>query len=163
MSFTLTLPRVQPFTGLKRALQAAVAALPLAVLLVGSCDTSQLPFVYRGATESQRFIAALFPANQPAAGYVDRARDVVSATPSTLGLLTQKEIGYLYGTPTLHRRDAEAEVWQYKAEGCVVDLYFYGAKTPVAHMDVRRNGLPGRAEDCLKVISSSQNLFFKGA
>jgi hypothetical protein len=117
----------------RRLTHLVVTLLPLMVLLVGSCKTVQLPQGYSADNGPEQFRAALFPdrANfhgahyYPAAGYVSQAQTFVAGQPQSLMMLTQQEIGYLFGEPTLHRQDADAEVWQYKAGGCVVDFYFY--------------------------------------
>ena len=133
-----------------RITRLIVALLPLMVLLVGSCKTSQLPLAYGDNSSSEQFRTALFPDRvnfqgsnyYPAAGYVSRARTFVTDTPEVLMMMTQKEIGYLFGNPTMHRRDADAEVLQYKTNGCVVDFYFYNERgtrdpTQLSYVDLR--------------------------
>lgn len=129
----------------RRIVSLMIALLPLLMLLVGSCRTSQMTYLTDNAYESaERFQAALFPdrANfqgvnySPAAGYVAQARKFIEQAPQTMMLLTRKEIGYVFGKPDLQRRDADAEVWQYKAAGCVVNFYFYGDK-PMSFADIR--------------------------
>lgn len=125
-----------------------VALIPLAMLLVGSCKTAEMPGAYGGNSGDAQFRTALFPDRvhavageyKPAAGYVSRARKYVSAAPESLTRLTVEEVTYLFGKPTMKRRDAEALVWQYKARGCVVDFYFYQegpAPAPVSYVDFR--------------------------
>lgn len=46
----------------------------------------------------------------------------------------------LLGDPALVRRDGEAEVWQYRAAACVLDLFIYGQPKRVAHVDLRDRG-----------------------
>ncbi|MFH1158835.1 MAG: hypothetical protein V1721_08185 [Pseudomonadota bacterium] len=133
-----------------RITRLIVALLPLMVLLVGSCKTSQLPWAYGGDAGSEQFRTALFPDRvnfqgahyYPAAGYVSRARIFVESAPEVLMMMTQQEIGYLFGKPTMHRRDADAEVLQYKTGSCVVDFYFYnehGTREPtqLSYVDLR--------------------------
>lgn len=130
----------------RRALHLVMAMLPLLALLVGSCKTSQSTYLAGNAYESpSTFQAALFPdragfqgvSYTPAAGYIRQARGFVEDAPQALMMLTRTEIGYIFGKPTLQRRDADAEVWQYKTEACVVNLYFYGNK-PLSFVDIRR-------------------------
>ena len=133
-----------------RITRLIVVLLPLIVLLVGSCKTAQFPWAYGGNTGSEQFRTALFPDRMnfqgthyyPAAGYVSRARDFVEDAPEVLMMMTQNEIGYLFGKPTMHRRDANAEVLQYKTNSCVVDFYFYnehGTREPtrLSYIDLR--------------------------
>lgn len=46
----------------------------------------------------------------------------------------------LLGDPALVRRDGDAEVWQYRAAACVLDLFIYGRPKRVAHVDLRDRG-----------------------
>lgn len=163
----------------RRATALVVSLLPLLVLLVGSCKTPDTTHMSSAQTAPEQFQAALFPdrddknasSYHPAAGYVARAQAFLASTPERLAMLTRQEIGYLYGTPVLKRVDADAEIWQYKAEGCVVDFYFYDKgvgkeRSPLAYVDVRSGddlvrGTPIRDGDapkreqsrCLKSVS----------
>lgn len=112
----------------------AMALLPLAFLLVGSCKTAEGPETYGSAEVPALFRQALFPDSrmahaaedyQPARGYVARAQKYISGDPAALTKLTEREIAYLFGKPSLERRDADARIWQYRTDGCVVDVYFY--------------------------------------
>lgn len=162
----------------KRITRIGLTLVPLLMLLVGSCKTesAELNAVQAGVDYVR---AALFPDRvlaragdyAPAAGYVARAQSYVAGDPSILTRLTQQEITYMYGKPTMERRDADARIWQYHGDGCVVDFYFYDdAKHPnessVAYVDYRLKGdlVPGTpANDnrasmrhqrrCLKKIS----------
>lgn len=46
-------------------------------------------------------------------------------SPDRLIGLSDKEITKLFAKPSLKRREAGAEFWQYSGPGCVMDLYFY--------------------------------------
>ncbi len=131
-----TLMSVYGLTGVnaRRLARFALALLPLMVLLVGSCKTPEIQSRIVESTRSEQLRNALFPDRAshltdarytPAAGYISQARTFIADQPQSLMMLTQQEIRYLFGKPTLHRQDADAEVWQYKANGCVVDFYFY--------------------------------------
>jgi hypothetical protein len=121
----------------RRMTHLAVAILPLMMLLVGSCKTAQTTGAEGAYSPSQQFRQALFPDRaaapagdyHPAQGYVSSARAYIEAAPEKLNSLTQQEIGFLFGKPNFHRRDADAEVWQYKSGYCVVDFYFYNGQT----------------------------------
>ncbi len=50
----------------------------------------------------------------------------------------------LLGPPDYRRRDKPAEIWQYRNDACVLDLFLYsanGAPARVNHMDFRRLGI----------------------
>jgi len=48
----------------------------------------------------------------------------------------------LLGEPRLVRRDGPAEIWQYRASGCILDVFLYdaGADRTVRHVDLRGPG-----------------------
>ena len=117
----------------RRLSHLALALLPLAVLLVGSCKTYEGPSSYVSAEAPAQFRLALFPDSaeaqsddfRPARGYVASARKFVAGEPQSLTKLSEREIAYLFGKPSLERRDADARIWQYRTDSCVVDVYLY--------------------------------------
>lgn len=124
----------------RRIAQLVLTLAPLLALLVGSCQTARTHALSALAADGpSRFRAALFPVRAgheaPAAGYVSIARRFVENKPAALEMLTRAEIGYIFGQPDLRRRDGDADIWQYKAGACVVNLYFYGGSA-LAHIDV---------------------------
>jgi len=44
------------------------------------------------------------------------------------------------GEPALIRRDGDAEIWQYREDSCVLDLFLYGLDKTVEHVDLRNRG-----------------------
>ncbi len=149
----------------RRITSLVITMVPLMALLVGSCKTSQTSYlsddIYNGKTGAEQFQAALFPDMVsfhgmhyvPAAGYVSQARSLVEDSPQTLMMLTSDEVGYIFGKPTLHRHDADAEVWQYKTSACVVDFYFYGKKQ-LSYIDARlKDQTPASAREKSKCLS----------
>ena len=54
--------------------------------------------------------------------------------------LSAEEIAAKLGKPALIRRDGDAEVWQYRRVRCVLDLFLYGSKKQVEHVDLRDRG-----------------------
>ncbi|MEZ0225268.1 MAG: hypothetical protein ACAH83_11995 [Alphaproteobacteria bacterium] len=145
----------------KRITRLVIAFLPLMMLLVGSCKTSQTSGIENIIAGMDDLRAALFPDRviardvgeyQPAAGYVARARGYVEGKPESLTHLTEQEVRYMFGAPTMQRHDADARVWQYRSGACVVDFYFYDQpgvtnESAVAYVDFRlKNDLiPGSA------------------
>ncbi len=138
----------------RRVARLVVSMLPIIVLLVGSCKTSLLPAAYGGNDGSKQFRVALFPdqvnfkgmSYYPAEGYIARAQKYVSGAPDALNMLTQQEVTYILGAPAMTRHDADAVVWQYKSESCIVDVYFYKksgdhAPSAVSYVDMRPNSL----------------------
>jgi len=66
----------------------------------------------------------------------DRRRD---SDPKLLIGLTGAQIAELLGRPGFVRRDAPAEVWQYRGSDCVLDVFLYadGASARVQHVELR--------------------------
>ena len=170
----------------KRISRLLVAFLPMMLLLVGSCKTSEVIENIIGQNRVAQFRAALFPDETlsgdgvytPASGVVARARDYVENDPASLMRLTQAEVGYLFGKPTMQRRDADAKIWQYKTKSCVVDFFFYddkaiGGDAPVSYVDfrlkadlepgsaARMDGVPeGSQTKCLQKIAGHDTFNF---
>ncbi len=63
-----------------------------------------------------------------------------TADPEELLGLSGDEITAKLGKPTLVRRDGDAEVWQYRRVNCVLDLFLYGGRKQVEHVDLRDRG-----------------------
>jgi len=143
-----------------RITRLVITLMPLLAVLVGSCKTSQTgDNMYSVTASAQELRTILFPDRAGFNG-VSRARNFVEAMPQAMLLMTRDEIGYLFGKPTFHRHDADAEVWQYKTGGCVVDFYFYGQK-PVSYIDARhKDQTPASASEesgCLHNIQQGKS------
>jgi len=104
--------------------------LPTLILLSGSSHADILSSNGMAANQS------------PNEAYITKVHNIVQNDPKYLLNLTKKEIGYLFGSPSFSRKDADAKVWQYKTKGCVVDFYFYDDKSlsdesSVSYIDMR--------------------------
>lgn len=64
----------------------------------------------------------------------------VNDDPDQLLGMTPDSVDTLLGAPALVRRDGDAEVWQYRSDICVLDLFFYGSVKQVEHVDLRDRG-----------------------
>ena len=81
------------------------------------------------------------PAGQPAMPYNGMATlPPVNDDPQQLMGLDYDELNGILGKPALVRRDGDAEVWQYRADRCVLDLFLYGVDKKVEHVDLRDRG-----------------------
>ncbi len=77
----------------------------------------------------------------------------VYPAPSTLSGLDQGQVVNLLGPPPFKRKDNPAEIWQYRAPACVLDLVLYRAGKSgsfrVRHFEARGRGKNGVSEkDC---------------
>ena len=64
----------------------------------------------------------------------------VNDDPQQLMGLDRAALNEKLGEPALVRRDGDAEVWQYRAGRCVLDLFLYGVDKKVEHVDLRDRG-----------------------
>lgn len=72
-------------------------------------------------TEDRASVASLpAPANSVEPSFSDQERD-----PSRLLDLGRTDLSSILGKPAFIRRDMSAEVWQYRTEACVLDLFLY--------------------------------------
>jgi hypothetical protein len=161
----------------RRITRLVIAFLPLMMLLVGSCKTSQTSGMNELLQGMNTLRDALFPDRaiardaadyKPAAGFVARARGYVEGDPASLQHLTEQEVKFMFGAPTMQRHDADARIWQYKSGACVVDFYFYdqpGVKgeSAVAYVDFQLKGdlVPGAAPRTEPVALQSQSKCLK--
>ena len=61
--------------------------------------------------------------------------------PSRLKGLSPLQVRAVLGKPMFTRRDAPAEIWQYRGRACTIDLFLYdeaGGQQTVAHVAIRR-------------------------
>ncbi len=160
----------------RRITRLVIAFLPLMMLLVGSCKTSQTSGMNELFQGMDHIRAALFPDRviardadyHPAPGYVARARGYVEGDPSSLQHLTEQEIRFMFGVPAMQRQDADARIWQYKSRACVVDFYFYDTpgkkgESAVAYVDfqLKDDLAPGAAPRTAPIALQSQSKCLK--
>jgi len=87
-----------------------------------------------------------------AASFTPTAGNLVGADPAKLE--------QWLGKPGLVRLDDPAQVWQYRGQGCVVDVYFYpsGDGMAVSHAEARSQKYTGDPMNpCLAVLSQSRH------
>lgn len=120
----------------------AAEATPAKASLPADVPAPSAAEIY-GAAKTDRQAAAAPPAEaakpKPAAPGVDEPRKLVG--------LGRAQIEALLGQPAMQRREAAAELWQYRAANCVLDLFLYAApdgQLRVTHADLRgrREGRP---------------------
>lgn len=106
-----------------------------------------------------RALASLVLVALLACGPAEDPADAVLGDPARLRGQSAEEIRALLGAPALLRRDGEAEVWQYPAEGCFLDLFLYKveelgeARLVVSHFEIRnRGGAAVSSRRCLSAL-----------
>jgi hypothetical protein len=138
-----------------RGFRPLAGLLPaVAALLLAGCAGAQRPVVEAAAVATPAVPAstgspeALAPAAGPAA---PPAPPRPTEPEDVLGLPAE-DLEKLLGRPAMVRRDEPAEVWQYRSESCVVDLYLYPERSAyrVAYIEARdRFAASVTARSCL--------------
>ena len=113
----------------------ASLALAAAVGLGGCASDSPTP----PTTET---ISSPAPAPEPAPATVETARAPEQPVPdlNTLRGQNDADITLLLGPPQFQRSDSPAELWQYRSNGCILDLFLYPSSTgglSVDHLETR--------------------------
>ena len=114
----------------------------------GMSPTVQAPAaVSPTATQKPADVTSPVP-QQPAA-----PAQVKISEPARLKGLTPLQVREVLGQPGFQRRDAPAEIWQYRARGCILDLFIYdlGNGQTVDHWSVRSPARVGDA-DCFQQL-----------
>ncbi|HEY7690463.1 MAG TPA: hypothetical protein VH835_17310 [Dongiaceae bacterium] len=78
---------------------------------------------------------------------------------SVLGLQPQ-ELERMLGAPKFVRRDAPAEVWQYRSDACVLDVFIYQAGTGalVKYAEARTvSAEPAVTDECVNAIRQQKS------
>jgi hypothetical protein len=140
--------------GIGKFLQVVTAAAGM--LSLAACAAPHLnpaPGTTGGAAPSAPATAASPDelASAPAASFTPTAGNLMGADPAKLERWL--------GKPGLVRLDDPAQVWQYRAQGCVVDVYFYpsGGGMAVSHAEARSQRYAGDPMNpCLALLSQSR-------
>ncbi len=142
----------------KTSLLGLWRALGLSLLLLGGCET----IAQNGDSETTREAGANPPLSDEALDALKSA-SAADGTASRDGALSpggreallaarydaKDFLGFgpdrllpILGAPDFVRRDGPAQVWQYRAKHCVLDLFLYenGENSRVEHVELRRRG-----------------------
>jgi len=117
-----------------------VTAIVALSLLPAACGTAHLKTVADSAPDAQ-------PAD-----FTPTAGNLLGANPTKLE--------QWLGKPGMVRLDDPAQVWQYRAQGCVVDVYLYPSidGMAVSHAEARSQKYTGDPiNPCLAVLSQSRH------
>jgi hypothetical protein len=143
---------------------SGMVATGLMALALTACTGRTLPPSVSAApaASSPAATATPSPTAQPAA-------TTASATAGTthskdLMGLGPDELQHLFGHPQLVRDETGAEVWQYRAEACVLDLYLYpqesaGTALRVTYLEARDRSAASLATDpCVSALRAEKRI-----
>lgn len=137
---------------MRKLLSPWVIILPAALILAGCTATDDpAPAPQEEAAVEEPVGMPENPPASPSMPYSGIAvLPPINDDPAQLMGLDRKELNETLGEPALIRRDGDAEVWQYRGDRCVLDLFLYGAEKKVEHIDLRNRGDGDDAEvrDC---------------
>ena len=115
----------------KNARQALFALMTMSLFLAGSCRLPERQAFFGPETMAAEVRATLFSnwsrdGSVPAAGYISQARDFISADPTVLSALTEREIRLVFGSPVMSRNEGLSGLWQYQSTSCTLNIYYGG-------------------------------------
>ena len=131
------------------------AALASCTVDFGSTDqpkapdnsTTSTPAVAKSADAAQTQLSAVDLAGQPADALITGVATTSAANsptetnndPQQLLGLAGTAVALQLGVPSLIRRDGTAEIWQYRATACILDVFLYaiGDQQLVRHVELR--------------------------
>jgi hypothetical protein len=119
-------------------------------LLPAACGTPHLKTAGQSASASAATGSGDSAPDAQPAGFTPTAGNLLGANPTKLE--------QWLGKPGLVRLDDPAQVWQYRAQGCVVDVYLYPSSDgmAVSHAEARSQKYTGDPiNPCLAVLSQS--------
>ncbi|MSO92304.1 MAG: hypothetical protein EXQ86_02745 [Rhodospirillales bacterium] len=153
-------PRHRPWT----SRWSPAVAIP-ALLVLGACEVNTAPVkvaaesppppvVTPGTPVAAESRPRTVPAPETSPELAARPPAASPALPPTLLGMSREDVTELLGPPTFRRREAPAEIWQYRAPSCTLDLFLYkdakGDGYKVAHVEAReKNAAKIGPSDCL--------------
>lgn len=126
-----------------------------AVLLLAACAAPPRPATLAAKPVVPREQVPPNAAKPPLPGPDKAAAAPAARSADIIGLGTDA-VEKLLGEPEMVRQDAPAEVWQYRSEACVVDLYLYPAQASyrVVYIEARDPSAASVAADnCFKSLA----------
>jgi len=130
-------------------------ALVFALALLGACTTTGQDTAAGGAN-GQAGTTGTGEASGPQGKKAARA--VLYDPEEFIGYGPQRLLPIM-GAPDFVRRDGPAQIWQYRAENCVLDLFLYGKNddSQVRHVELRER-VPGvePVEECFSRLRAAR-------
>jgi hypothetical protein len=141
-----------------------MVATGLMALALAACTGRTLPPSASAAPAASNATATATPAPtvQPATATASATTD--STNSKNLMGLGPDELQHLFGHPQLVRDETGAEVWQYRAQACVLDLYLYpqeseGTPLRVTYLEARDRSAASLATDpCVSALMAEKRI-----
>ena len=155
---TKTAPTKAGFINMIRYSHAVQAFALLGVLVLAACGgPTTTQDMYKGERQGPALVKQpQKPAIPPKRLAAIKAHGLDrQAKPTRLVGMDQIDIKRTLGKPHFIRKDKGVEIWQYKAENCILDLFLYqeGNKLSVDHTELRGPLLDSAGElSCFKAI-----------
>ncbi len=123
------------FLSLKHQKRVSLLALCLSLFLVGSCNEST---EFLDFSEKPANLQQLSKSDLVRYGYA--LQMAILQKPNNIKKLSSNEVKLAFSTPDLERKDGRNAIWQYRTQGCVLDVYLKnkGAKQSVSHFEIRQ-------------------------
>ncbi|HEY8012328.1 MAG: hypothetical protein ACHQHK_06895 [Dongiales bacterium] len=121
-------------------------------MLPAACGTPHLKTAGQSASASAATGSGDSAPDAQPAGFTPTAGNLLGANPTKLE--------QWLGKPGVVRLDDPAQVWQYRGQGCVVDVYLYPSSDgmAVSHAEARSQKYTGDPiNPCLAVLSQSRH------
>ncbi len=132
------------------------AALIFALALLGACATAGQDSTAGDGANGQSGTAGAGEASDPKD---KKAARVVLYDPEEFIGYGPQRLLPIMGAPDFVRRDGPAQIWQYRAENCVLDLFLYGKNddSQVRHVELRER-VPGvePVEECFSRLRTAR-------
>ena len=139
---------------MKRRIFSPAAAAALALIAAACAEVPSSTYAPAPAPDAP----APGPTARPSARPVTPSPAPAPADASALVGRDARAVAELLGPPQLKRRDPPAELWQYRAGPCVLDLFLYadqaGGAATVAHVEMRAGNADTNRAECLRAFIS---------
>ena len=141
-----------------------MVATGLMALALTACTGRTLPPSVSAAPAASNPVATATPS--PTVQPTAKTASATTGTANSKDLvgLGPDELQHLFGHPQLVRDETGAEVWQYRADACVLDLYLYpqeseGTPLRVTYLEARDRSAASLATDpCVSALMAEKRI-----
>jgi hypothetical protein len=141
-----------------------MVATGLMALALTACTGRTLPPSVSAATAASEATATATPSPTAQPAVTTASATTGSTNSKDLMGLGPDELQHLFGHPQQVRDETGAEVWQYRVEACVLDLYLYpqeseGTPLRVTYLEARdRSAASLATEPCVSALMAEKRI-----